>query len=88
MPTYSKHEVEGKLDEILQKVQAGERVVIALDGEEVAEIRPLAKRTPLEERLPELERRGIIGPVIRSKKRLRPIAHRPGALARFLRTRD
>jgi len=88
MPTYTKSEVEAKLDEILRMVQAGERVVISLDGEEIAEIRPVAKRMSLEERLPELERRGIIGPVVRSKRRLRPIAHRPGALKRFLRSRD
>jgi prevent-host-death family protein len=88
MPTFPKSEVEAKLDEILRLVQAGERVVISLDGEEIAEIRPVAKRMSLEERLPELERRGIIGPVVRSQRRVRPVAHRPGALKRFLRSRD
>jgi prevent-host-death family protein len=88
MATYSKDEVEAKLDEILRQVRAGERVVIALEGEEVAEIRPLAKRMSLEERLPELERRGILTPAVQPNRPLRALAHRPGALARFLRSRD
>lgn len=88
MPTYSKDEVEAKLDEILRQVRAGERVVIALDGEDVAEIRPITKKTSLEEKLADLERRGILTPAVQPKRPLRALAHKPGALARFLRSRD
>ena len=35
----------------------------------------------------ELEARGIISPAVENAKPIRPIAHRPGALARFLKER-
>ena len=47
---------------------------------------PPARTT--EERLAELERRGILVPPTGPMKPLRPITHSPGALERFLASRN
>jgi hypothetical protein len=54
----------------------------------VAEIRPLQKEDSLEDRLRRLEEQGLIGPPAEPKGKLEPIADRPGALERFLESRD
>jgi prevent-host-death family protein len=88
---YSTYEAKARFSEVLRKVRSGRRVVISYRGEEIAEIRPVERRgafETLEKRLERLERDGV---VVRSGKRvgeLRPIARRPGGLARFLSSRD
>ncbi|MGH7644800.1 MAG: type II toxin-antitoxin system Phd/YefM family antitoxin [Gemmatimonadales bacterium] len=86
--TYSLYDAKAKLSEILRRVREGDTVTITYRGEPVAEMRPIRRTArTLEERLHELEQRGVL---VRARRRgrLRPIARRPGALARFLRERD
>ncbi len=88
---YSTYDAKAKFSEILRKVRAGQRVVISYRGEKVAEVRPLSKRKPsgLLARLKELEERGVLEPPKKVKKgSLKPLVHKPGALARFLESRD
>ena len=84
--TYSTQEVRTKLDEILEKVQEGERVVITLRGEEVAEI--MAVRKPAADPFQELEEQGIIGPPGKPPFEFTPLAEGPGTLAWFLENRN
>jgi len=86
---YSTYEAKAKFSEILRKVRAGRRVRISYRGEEVAEISPLERtERSLEGSLKRLEEAGLIGPASLPGGSLRPIAKRPGALARFLESRD
>lgn len=86
---YSLYDAKAKLSEILRRVREGDTVTITYRGEAVAEIRPIGpKPRTLDERLRELETRGV---VVRPSKRrgtLRTVARRPGALKRFLRERE
>jgi prevent-host-death family protein len=85
---YSAYEAKAKFSEILRKVKAGQRVIISYHGEEVAEIRPLETPRSLEASLQQLEADGILSPPTRRQGRLAPVARRPGALARFLESRE
>jgi prevent-host-death family protein len=86
---YSTYEAKSRFSEIIRKVRAGKRIVIAYRGEQIAEIRPLAAPpADLEERLRELERDGIITRAADRRTAWKPLARRPGALRRFLRSRD
>ena len=59
--TYSTYEAKAKFSEVMRKVRAGQRVVIAYRGEEVAEIRPLeGTRTTLQRALARLEDHGLL----------------------------
>ncbi len=55
----------------------------------MAEIRPIERRREptLEERLDDLERDGCLVRAANPEQPLRPVARRPGALARFLAER-
>ena len=86
--TYSTYEAKARFSEIMRKVRQGQHVYISYRGKEVAEIRPLETQDTLEERLRRLEERGVLGPRADSKGKLEPIAERPGALERFLESRD
>lgn len=86
--TYSTCEAKAHFSELIRRVRAGERVVITYHGDPVAELRPLEQKpVSLEESLPELERTGVVQ---RASGRFqgRPLASRPGALARFLEDRE
>lgn len=86
---YSTYEAKAHFSDILRQVRAGHRVRISYRGEEVAEIGPIEERTEsLEERLADLERQGVLIPAKRKPEALRPMADRPGALDRFLASRD
>jgi prevent-host-death family protein len=86
---YSTYEAKARFSEILRKVRAGRRVRISYRGEEVAEIAPIEPAVrSLQASLKRLEEAGLIGPPSRPAGLLRPIAKRPGALARFLESRD
>lgn len=61
--------------------------MVCEDGRQVAEIRPVPE-VPIEEGLRELLERGVIGPLVKPEGTLEPIAERPGALARFLESRQ
>ena len=86
---YSTYEVKAKLAEILRKVRAGQRVGISYRGELVAEVAPVAPvRETLANRVKRLEAQGVIVPARNPGKTFPRIARRPGALKRFLATRD
>ena len=86
--TYSTYEAKARFREILRKVRAGQCVVIADRGEEVAEIRPLrGNKAGFDERFRMLEERGVISPGGKPPRHLKPLANRPGALAEFLESR-
>lgn len=87
-PVYSVQELESNLDEALDRVRAGEAVVVTDQGRQVAEIRPLsAQPASLDEGLRELQEMGVIGPLVKPEGTIEPLARRPGALARFLESR-
>lgn len=91
VPTYSTYEAKARFSEILRQVRAGESVLITYRGTEVAEIRPIAARESLEERLERLERSRVLASGVRKAtqgRTLEPVAERPGALGRFLKSRE
>ena len=90
-PTYSTYEAKARFSEILRQVRAGESVLITYRGKEVAEIRPVKTRESLEDRLERLERARVLASGVRKATRgrtLEPVAERPGALERFLESRE
>jgi len=86
--TFSASEARIQFAKVLRQVREGETVTVSYRGEPVAEIRPIQEEPPsTEARLADLERRGVL---IRPKNppaKLKPVAHRPGALRRFLAER-
>jgi prevent-host-death family protein len=86
---YSTYEAKAKFSEVIRKVRAGQRILIAYRGEEVAEIRPVDNgEKALEKSLEHLEEQGLLGRARKPTGSLRPLAKKPGALARFLEDRD
>ena len=86
---YSTYEAKARFSEVIRKVRAGQRVVIAYRGEEVAEIRPLENRGGgLEKTMARLEDQGVLGRSAKPAAPLRPLARKPGALKRFLESRE
>ena len=87
--TLSTYEAKARFSEVMRLVREGRTVHISYHGRPVAEIRPIEwKKKTLEEHLDELERRGIVSPARNRNAPLEPIAHRPGALKRFLDERE
>ncbi len=88
--TYTTYEAKARFSEVIRLVREGRTVHISYHGKPVAEIRPIEKKKKktLEEHLEEMERRGLISPAADPNAPLEPIAHRPGALQRFLDERD
>jgi prevent-host-death family protein len=85
---YSAYEAKAKLAEILRRVRAGGTVTITYHGRPVAEVRGIAHSpVSLADRIESL---GEAGRIVRRRGvvKLRPIARRPGALARFLAERE
>lgn len=85
---YSTYEAKAKFSEVLRKVRAGKRVIVSHRGEHVAEIVPLRPQDSPEKRLRDMQERGIISRYREPVGDLRPVARRPGALKRFLESRD
>ena len=86
---YSTYEAKAKFSELIRKVRSGQRIIIAYRGEEVAEIGPLDRARPsLERALKQLEDQGVLDRAQKPSGRLRPLAKKPGALARFLESRE
>jgi prevent-host-death family protein len=88
--TYAAAEISTKLVEILEKVKAGERVVISDEGEEVAEILPIRTFSTFseDESLRDLINQGIITPPGKPPRDFIPLADLPGTLAWFLENRE
>ena len=87
--TYSTYEAKARFSEVIRLVREGRTVQISYHGKPVAEIRPIEERKKsIEEHFDDLERRGIVSPAADPNAPIEPIAHRPGALQRFLDERD
>ncbi|MEO8197440.1 MAG: type II toxin-antitoxin system prevent-host-death family antitoxin [Thermoanaerobaculia bacterium] len=86
---YSTYEAKAKFSELLRKVRQGGRVVITSHGKPVAELRPIEPGVEtLDERIARLTTEGVLSPAPAKKGVWKAIAHRPGALQRFLDDRD
>jgi prevent-host-death family protein len=89
MPTtYTTYEAKAKFSEIMRKVRKGERVIVSYHGRDVAEIRPVEESRPLAAALRELEDEGILSPARPKPRDPAPLVRRPGALQRFLESRE
>ena len=88
-PTYSLSEARARFFEVIRRVREGRTVTVTHRGEPVAEIRPVerGRERALAERLEELRRTGCLVPAANPRQPFRPVARRPGALARFLAER-
>ena len=86
---YSTYEAKARFSEVLRHVREGRTVTVSYRGEPVAEIRSIQQEfKTLEDRLDELERRGIIVPSGQPKQPFKALVHRPGVLQRFLDERN
>ena len=87
--TFSTYEAKARFSEVIRLVREGRTVQISYHGKPVAEIRPIeGKKKSIEEHFADLERRGIVSPPEDPNAPIEPVAHRPGALQRFLDERD
>ncbi len=85
---YSIYETKSRLSELLRLVKQGLDFIITERGTPIAKVVIYqAEEESFEERLKSLERRGVIIPA-KGKCSIKPIATRPGALARFLKDRN
>lgn len=86
---YSAYEAKARFSELLRHVREGKTVTVSYRGEPVAEVRP-APQSPatIQDRLDDLERRGVVVRSGRARGQLRAAAHAPGAVGRFLAERD
>ena len=89
MVTYSIYQAKARFSEVIRRVRSGQTVTVSYRGEPVAEVRPI-KTDPetIEERLEALAERGVVVRQVGPRAFLSPLAHRPGALERFLAERD
>jgi len=86
---YSTYEAKTKFSELIRRVQAGQRIIIAYRGKQVAEIAPLEQPgTSLQESIERLEDLGVLSRAAKPIGDLKPLARKPGALARFLEARE
>ena len=93
--TYSASEARVQFAEVLRQVREGNTVTVSYRGEPVAEIRPIptesgaTEKAPetLEERLVDMERRGVLIRPREPRRPFRPGAYKPGVLKRFLAER-
>ncbi len=87
--TYSTYDAKAKLSEILRKVESGRTIRISRRGEPIAEIRPFRHGPArLADRIDELTDNGVLTRPAGADRPLRVLAHRLGALDRFLSDRD
>lgn len=86
---YSTYEAKTQFSEILRKVRAGQSVLVSYHGRTVAEIRPIEEAQTLEQRFERLKAQGLLIPPREPRRtKLQPIVRRPGALKRFLESRE
>ncbi len=85
---YSVHEAKARLSELLRRVKAGRSVVISERGKPIARVVPIEPAEDVESRLVEMKRAGLLVHGGGSRDALRPIARKPGALKRFLESRE
>jgi prevent-host-death family protein len=86
---YSIYEAKTHLSEIIRQAKQNREVVITDRGKEVARVVPIVEATNFEKRLEALRQAGIITSSPNADpSKIVPIARRPGALKRFLETRN
>ena len=85
---YPVREAKAKLSEILRAVKQRRSVTISERGKDVARVVPVDGSRDLGTRLKHLRRGGVIVPPRTLSRAIRPIVRRPGALRRFLQTRE
>lgn len=89
MQTYSTYEAKARFSEVIRKVRMGQRIVIAYRGEDIAEIVPIdSSRPAIEQVLERLEDEGVVSRARKPASKMKPVAKRPGALKRFLESRE
>ncbi len=81
---YSSHEAKAKFSEVLRVVREGKTVTLLYRGEPVAEIHPIQQPETMDDRLKELEQRGVLMPSRAAERQIPTADARPGALQRFL----
>jgi prevent-host-death family protein len=87
--TYSMYDAKAKFSEVIRKVRAGRRIVIAYRGERVAEIAPPERwGSDMAQILRRAEEEGVLTRASERPGKFKTIAKRPGALARFLKSRE
>lgn len=88
--TYSTYEAKARLSELLARVRKGDVVTITHRGEPIAEVSPITHaETSVEKRLDDLRRKGIVSsPTGDVRAVMKTLAKRPGALRRFLDSRE
>ena len=87
--TYSTYEAKSRFSEVIRQVREGNTVTVSYRGVPVAEIRPIQKAPQtIEERLDELERRGVLQRAKGPRTPMKVGKHIPGALQRFLEDRN
>ena len=87
--TYSTYEAKARFAEVIRQVREGKTVTVSYRGEPVAEIRPIQpEAATIEERLDDLERRGVLVRSSLARRPLQAVARRAGALERFLAERN
>ena len=85
---YSTYEAKARLSELLDRVRKGDVVTITHRGQPVAEVRRVDESSgSLSDRLDDLERSGILT-ASAGKSKFKPLARKPGALKRFLHSRE
>ena len=85
---YPVHEAKAKLSEILRRVKQGRSVTISERGRVIAQVVPVERPRDLPSRLRRMEADGVLVRRRRKVRRVRVLARKPGALRRFLRSRD
>lgn len=85
---YSTSEARARFSEIIRLVRDGRTVTVSYRCEPVAEVRPIQERTEtVEQRIRELERRGVIVGPREPRVPFEGGVRVPGALKRFLEER-
>ena len=85
---YSIYETKSHLSELLRAVKQGLDFIITERGTPIAKVVVYqAEEESFEERYQSLIKQGVIVPA-RGPVNIKPIAKRPGALARFLKERE
>jgi prevent-host-death family protein len=85
---YPVPEAKAKLSEILRHVKQGRSVTISERGRPIAQVVPIERPRDLPSRLRKMAADGILIRRRRKIRRVRVLARKPGALRRFLRSRD
>lgn len=87
--TYSTYEAKSRFSEVIRQVREGNTVTVSYRGVPVAEIRPIHRGPQtIEERLDELERRGVLERPKGPRIPLKTGEYREGVLDRFLSDRN